>query len=161
MQRCQSQGYGSYGDGCACSHMQVDDSMSDASLTRKATAANLTRWQDHEEAVVAKACTARHTFQAIQPASPERLTAQAQRQRRWQRWTAASALPRKLHHAGKSYLFTFLLCSNWMQKCGTDVTTISTVAYTVLTPVELLGYTWSIEQRESHRPSVTAIYNYF
>ena len=38
----------------------------------KATAANLTRWQDHEEAVVARACTARHSFQAIQPASPER-----------------------------------------------------------------------------------------
>ena len=44
-----------FGDGCACSHMQVDDSMNDASLTRKGTAANLTRWRDHEEAVIARA----------------------------------------------------------------------------------------------------------
>ena len=71
------------GDGCACSHMQADDSMSDAYLTRKATAANLTRWQDHEEVVVARVCTARHSFQAIQPANPERVTARAQRQQRW------------------------------------------------------------------------------
>ena len=49
-----------FGDGCACSHMQFDDSMSDASLTRNATAANLTRWQDHEEAPVV----------ATEPAAP-------------------------------------------------------------------------------------------
>jgi hypothetical protein len=42
-----------FGDGCPCSHMQVDDSMSDASLTRKASETNLTRRQDHEEAVIA------------------------------------------------------------------------------------------------------------
>jgi hypothetical protein len=95
------------GDGCACSHMQVDDSMSDAPLTRQASEANLTRRQGHKEAVVARAYTVRHTFQVIQPVSPERVTAPAQRQRRWQRWTAAASSPQRALSCGKSYLFNF------------------------------------------------------
>ena len=65
-QACATEATDLLGDGSTCCYAQTDEVMSAAPCARSASEANLTRWLDHHEGVVAMASAAPRTFQGTQ-----------------------------------------------------------------------------------------------